>query len=64
MAIILMPLSIQSATTYSTGVGTVEFNGKCKDNRPRNKDDHFKAIERLKRRPGTNIQGSLVRKNE
>ena len=49
MAIILMPLSIQSATTYSTGVGTVEFNGKCKDNRPRNKDDHFKAIERAKK---------------
>ena len=46
---LLMPFSINSATTYSTGVGTVEFNGKCKDNRPRSKDDHFKAIEKAKK---------------
>lgn len=45
---ILFPFSISSATTYSTGVGTIEFNGKCKDNRPRNKEDHFKAIDLAK----------------
>ena len=49
IALLLMPFSINSATTYSTGVGTVEFNGKCKDNRPRSKDDHFKAIEKAKK---------------
>ena len=49
IALLLMPFSISSATTYSTGVGTVEFNGKCKDNRPRSKDDHFKAIEKAKK---------------
>ena len=46
---LLLPFSVNSATTYSTGVGTVEFNGKCKDNRPRSKDDHFVAIEKAKK---------------
>lgn len=49
LIILLMPLSLSSATTYSTGIGTVEFNGKCNDNRPRNKDDHFQAIENAKK---------------
>ena len=44
----LLPINIISAATYSTGIGTLEFNGKCKDNRPRSQDDHFRAIEKAK----------------
>lgn len=45
----LLSFPVSSATTYSTGIGTVEFSGKCKDNRPRSKDDHFQAIEKAKK---------------
>ena len=44
----LLPINIISSATYSTGMGTLEFNGKCKDNRPRSQDDHFRAIEKAK----------------
>ena len=44
----LLPINIISASTYSSGIGSLEFNGKCKDNRPRSQDDHFRAIEKAK----------------
>ena len=57
----LLPINIISASTYSTGIGTLEFNGKCKDNRPRSKDDHFRAIEKAKLSAWQNLSNMLCK---
>ena len=50
-ALILSFLSFQlgAAVSYQKGMHTIEFNGKCSDNRPRSKDIHMTAIENAKK---------------
>ena len=51
MAFILSMSSFQlgAAVAYQKGMHTTEFNGKCSDNRPKNKDVHMTAIENAKK---------------
>ena len=45
----VLPFSLSSAIAYQKGMHTIEFNGKCSDNRPRSKDIHVTAIENAKK---------------
>ena len=51
LALILIMSSFQlgAAVAYQKGMHTTEFNGKCSDNRPKNKDVHMAAIENAKK---------------
>lgn len=44
-----LSFSLTSAVSYQKGMHTMEFNGKCSDNRPRSKDVHSTAIENAKK---------------
>ena len=45
----ILSFNLYSAVSYQKGMHTMEFNGKCSDNRPRSKDVHITAIENAKK---------------
>ena len=45
----LSSFQLSAAVAYQKGMHTMEFNGKCSDNRPRSKDVHMATIENAKK---------------
>jgi hypothetical protein len=46
---LLTPFQLNAAIAYQKGIKTIEFTGRCSDNRPREKKVHLQAIESAKK---------------
>ena len=62
IALLLMPFSISSATTYSTGVGTVDLMENVKITGQEAKMIILKPLKKQKKQLGINILASSVQK--
>ncbi|SVC36031.1 uncharacterized protein METZ01_LOCUS288885, partial [marine metagenome] len=46
---LLAPFQLNAAVAYQKGMKTIEFTGRCSENRPRDRTIHLQAIESAKK---------------